>query len=215
MKRHRCIYAVVGVVALVAIALWAKHDYSVPTTTLSLRIGEPYDEVVKGSTYPVVKNSDQPDEKPYYDGSTWISRPAVVIVFDDPEHGFTLPPTKFGAVGYADRKVVTITSSPMLDALPFEEAITLLNRLQADFKKARWEPIERSGERPPTWFDTETVAGLAELRAGDSRELVVGDKYGMILNFKCWDECYPAPNAKSVYLIDVSMGELLSPKNQE
>jgi len=37
----------------------------------------------------------------------------------------------------------------------------------------------------------------------------------MFFNFKCWEECYPKPSAKSVYLIDVSMGELLSPKNQE
>jgi hypothetical protein len=206
VKRRRYIYVVVGGVALVATALWAKHDYSVPTTTLSLRIGETYDDVIKGSTYPVVRNSIPPTDKPYYGGSTWISKPAVVIEFNDPEHGFTLPPTKFGGIGYEDRRVVTITSSPMLDALPFDEAIALLNRLQADFKKAGWEPIERSGERPPTWFDTQTVVGLAGLRAGSTRELVVRDKYGMDFNFKCWDECRPAPNAKSVYLIDVSVG---------
>ncbi len=215
MKRYLYICAVVGIAAVVAAAVWAKYDYLVPTTTLSLRIGETYDDVIKGSTYPVVRNSVPPSEKPYYGGSTWISRPAVVIVFNDPEHGFTLPPTKFAGIGYEDRKVVTITSSPMLDALPFDEAIVLLNRLQADFKKARWEPIERSGERPPTWFDTETVAGLAELRAGGSRELVVGDKYFVYLNFKCWDECYPAPNAKSVYLIDVGIGETLISRTKQ
>ena len=210
--RYRYVHVIV---AFVAVAAWAKHDYSVPTTTLSVRIGETYDEVVKGSTYAVVRNSDPPDEKPYYSGSTWISKPAVVIVFNDPEHGFTLPPTKFAGIGYEDRRVVTMTTSPMLDPLPFDEAIALLNRLQTDFKKAGWEPIDRSGERLPTWFDTQTAAGLAELRTGNTRELVVEDKYGMFFNFKCWEECYPKPSAKSVYLIDVSMGELLSPKNQE
>jgi len=68
MKRHRYVYAVVGIVALVAAALWEKHDSSVPTTTLSVRIGETYDEVVKGSTYPVVQNSVPPDDQPYYGG---------------------------------------------------------------------------------------------------------------------------------------------------
>jgi hypothetical protein len=206
VKLRHYICTVVGVVALVAAAAWAKHGYSSPTTTLSLRIGETYDEIVKESTYAVVKNSDPPDEKPYYDGSTWISRPAVVIVFNDPEHGFTLPPTKFAGIGYDDRRVITITTSPMLDPLPFDEAITLLNRLQADFKKAGWAPIERSGERPPEWFDTQTTAGLAELRRGNSIELIVPHKYSMYLNFVCWDECYPGPNAKSVYLIDVGIG---------
>ena len=215
MKRHRYVYAVVGIVALVAAALWEKHDSSVPTTTLSVRIGETYDEVVKGSTYPVVQNSVPPDDQPYYGGSTWISSPAVVIAFSDPEHGFTLPPTKFGAVGYAYRKVVTITSSPMLDALPFDQAIALLNRLQVDFKRAGWLPIERSGERPPTWFDTETVSGLAELRAGSTRELVAGDKYFMYFNFKCWDGCYPERNSKSVYLIDVGIGETLASETRQ
>jgi len=171
MKRHRYIYALVGVVALIAAAVWAKHDWLVPTTTLSVRIGETYDDVVRGSTYPVVRNSDPPDEKPYYSGSTWISRPAVVIVFNDPEHGFTLPPTKFAGIGYEDRRVVTITTSPMLDPLSFDEAIALLNRLQADFKKAGWQPTRTSADGPPDWFDTRSPAGIKELRVGGSREL--------------------------------------------
>jgi hypothetical protein len=115
MKRHRYIYAVAGIAAVVAAAVWAKYDYSVPTTTLSLRIGETYDDVIKGSTYPVVRNSVPPSEKPYYGGSTWISTPAVVIVFNDPEHGFTLPPTKFAGIGYGDcQRSCRVTSCKLL-----------------------------------------------------------------------------------------------------
>ena len=209
MKRHRYIYAVVGITAVVAAAGWAKYDYLIPPTTLSLRIGETYDDVIKGSTYPVAMNSVPPSEKPYYGGSTWISRPAVVIVFNDPEHGFTLPPTKFAGIGYEDRKVVTITTSPMLDALPFDEAIALLNRLQADFKKAGWQPIRTSADGPPDWFNTRSAEGIKELRVGGSRELSATERYRMDFNFKCWQECRPEPSAKSVYLIDVSMGESL------
>jgi hypothetical protein len=209
MKRRRYIYVSVGVVALVAAAVWAKHVSSVPTTTLSLRIGETYDEVVKGSTFPVVRNSDPPDEKPNYDGSTWISKPAVVIVFNDPEHSFTLPPTKFAGIGYENRRVVTITTSPMLDPLPFDEAIALLNRLQADFKRARWHPTQTSADGPPDWFDTRSPEGIKELRVGGSRELSATERYRMDFNFKCWEECRPEPSAKSLYLIDVSIGDTL------
>jgi hypothetical protein len=215
MKRHRYIYAVAGIAAVVAAAVWAKYDYSVPTTTLSLRIGETYDDVIKGSTYPVVRNSVPPSEKPYYGGSTWISTPAVVIVFNDPEHGFTLPPTKFAGIGYEDRRVVTITTSPMLDPLPFDEAIALLNRLQADFKKAGWQPIRTSADGPPDWFDTRSPEGIKELRVGGSRELSATKRYRMDFNFKCWEECRPEPSAKSVYLIDVSMGETLIPETEQ
>ncbi|WP_158899692.1 hypothetical protein [Burkholderia sp. L27(2015)] len=215
MNRPRYIYAVAGIAVAVAAAVWIKHDYLVPTTTLSLRIGETYDDVIKGSTYPVERNSVPPSEKPYYGGSTWISKPAVVIVFNDPEYGFTLPPTKFGAVGYEDRKVVTITSSPMLDALPFDEAIALLNRLQADFKKAGWLPIRTSADGPPDWFDTRSPEGIKELRVGGSRGLSATERYRMIFNFKCWEECRPEPSAKSVYLIDVSMGEPLTPETEQ
>jgi len=215
MKRHHYIYALVGIVALVTAAVWAKHGYSTPTTTLSVRIGETYDEVMKGSTYPVVRNSVPPDDKPYYGGSTWISKPAVVIVFNDPEHGFILPPTKFGAVGYAYRKVITITSSPMLDALPFDEAIALLNRLQVDFKKAGWQPTRTSADGPPDWFDTRSPAGIKELRVGGSRELSATKALRMYLNFDCWEECRPAPSAKSLYLIDVSIGDTLIPETEQ
>jgi len=215
MKRHRYIYALVGVVALIAAAVWAKHDWLVPTTTLSVRIGETYDDVVRGSTYPVVRNSDPPDEKPYYSGSTWISRPAVVIVFNDPEHGFTLPPTKFAGIGYEDRRVVTITTSPMLDPLSFDEAIALLNRLQADFKKAGWQPTRTSADGPPDWFDTRSPAGIKELRVGGSRELSATKALRMYLNFDCWEECRPAPSAKSLYLIDVSIGDTLIPETEQ
>jgi len=162
-----------------------------------------------------VRNSDPPDEKPYYSGSTWISRPAVVIVFNDPEHGFTLPPTKFAGIGYEDRRVVTITTSPMLDPLSFDEAIALLNRLQADFKKAGWQPTRTSADGPPDWFDTRSPAGIKELRVGGSRELSATKRYGMDFNFKCWEECRPEPSAKSVYLIDVSIGDTLIPETEQ
>ncbi|CAB3764241.1 hypothetical protein [Paraburkholderia solisilvae] len=202
MKR-RYAWSAVAAVTVLAVVAWTKRDYLATTTTLSVGVGETYDDVLKGSTYPVAKNSMPPGNG---FGTIDVDKPAVVIVFNDPDHGFTLPPTKFAGVTFLDGKVLTITTSPMLEALPFDDAIALVSRLQVDFRRGGWEPIERSGERPPSWFDTASAAGLARLRRGSTRELVVPHKYVMYFNFKCWIECSPAPNEKSRYLIDVSMG---------
>jgi len=37
----------------------------------------------------------------------------------------------------------------------------------------------------------------------------------MDFNFKCWEECRPEPSAKSVYLIDVSIGDTLIPETEQ
>jgi hypothetical protein len=212
--RRRYYLGTLAAVALVATVVWSQRYRFTPATTLSVNIGDSYEHVIESSTYVIRDHSMAPDGKDGF-GAVWIDTPAVQVRFSDPLHGFTLPPTKFAMVTLLEYKVTTITTSPMLDPLPFNEAIALLNRLQADFKKAGWEPIERSGERPPTWFDTQTAMGLAELRTGNTRELVVGDKYRMYFNFKCWDECYPEPNAKSVYLIDVSIGDMLVSRKKQ
>jgi hypothetical protein len=195
--------AVAAAIAVLVAVAWAKRDYLVPTTTLSVRIGEAYENVVKESTFPVAENSMPPGNG---FGTTDVDAPAVVIAFNDPTNGFTLPPTKFAGITYLDGKVLTIRTSPMLESLPFEKAIRLMNRLQADFKKSGWKPVKPCGERAPSWFDSTSPAGLAELRRGSTRELVVPRKYAMYFNFTCWDNCSPAPNDKSVYLIDISMG---------
>jgi hypothetical protein len=201
--KRRYAWAVFIVVTSLAAFVWEKRDYLTSTTVLSVGIGETYDNVLKGSTYPVAKNSIPPGNG---FGTIDVDKPAVVIVFNDPDHGFTLPPTKFAGVTFLDGKVLTVTTSPMLEALRFDDAVALVNQLQAEFRHGGWEPIERSGERPPLWFDTASAAGLTELRRGSTRELVVPHKYAMYFNFKCWDQCSPAPNEKSLYLIDVSMG---------
>lgn len=67
-------------------------SFHYPMDFLVVRIGKPYAEVVKDSSFPVErKTAVYPSDPPKVD-STWISSP-VVITFDDPEHGFTLPKT--------------------------------------------------------------------------------------------------------------------------
>ncbi|MBK3787190.1 hypothetical protein G3A43_44400 [Paraburkholderia aspalathi] len=210
MKRIYFWTVVAAVVILGAVA-WIKRDDLAPTTTLSVRIGETWEDVLKGSTFPVVKHSGAPDKG---SGMTAVDAPAVVIVFSDPVNGFTLPATKFAQVTWRNRKVATITTSPMLEALPFNDAVALLNRLQADFRKAGWEPAGGSGERMSSWFDTSSAAGLSELRQagalgfgqGLTRELAVPHKYTMQFQFRCWDYCSFGPNEYTLYRIDVSIG---------
>jgi hypothetical protein len=192
-------------IALAVTVLWSQRYRMLPAPVLSVGIGQSYSDVVNGSTYAVRDHSMPPGGRNGF-GAVWIDAPAARVRFDDPQHGFTLPPTKFAMVTLIDGTVDTITTSPMLEALPFDDAVALVDRLQVDFKRGGWEPIERSGERAPSWFDTTSRAGLAELRQGSTRELVVPHKYMMYFNFKCWDNCSPTPNEKSAYLIDVSMG---------
>jgi hypothetical protein len=212
--RRRYYLGTLVAVALVAIVAWSQRHRFAPATTLSVNIGDSYEQIVNSSTY-AVRNHSTPPQAYLGFGAVWIDAPTVQVRFSDPLHGFTLPPTKFAMVTLLEYKVTTITTSPMLDPLPFNEAIALLNRLQADFKKAGWQPTQTSADGPPNWFDTRSPEGLAELRVGGSRELSVPKMYRMDFNFKCWDECYPKPNAKSVYLIDVGIGDMLVPRKKQ
>ena len=88
--------------------------------TIALHIGKPYKDVLRDSTFPVKSETAMRATTPPIEDSTWITRPAIVR-FDDPKHGFTLPPTKFGAIGYNRGRVTTFTTSPMLETLPFDQ----------------------------------------------------------------------------------------------
>jgi len=204
----KCRYYIAGLVAvaLVVTVAWSQRYRVLPAPILSVGLNESYSDIVNGSTYAVVKHSMPPGGTHGF-GAVWIDAPAARIRFNDLQHGFTLPPTKFAMVTLIDGTVTTITTSPMLDALPFDDAIALVNRLQTDFRRAGWEPVEATDERATSWFDTSSPAGLAELRRGSTRSLVVRNKYEINFNFKCWDNCIPAPNKKSVYLIDVGIGQ--------
>jgi hypothetical protein len=76
---------------------------------LALHIVKSYAELVKDSTLPVKRKTAVYPSEPPHPSSTWISEP-VIIHFDDPDHGFTLPATKFGAIGFDEGKVSTMTT---------------------------------------------------------------------------------------------------------
>ena len=178
------------------------------TTVISAHIGKPYERVARDSTFPIkTKTVIYPSDPPEPD-SVWL-RGSVIVKFDDPEHGFTLPPTKFGLVSFSDWKVVTITTSPMLETLPFDQLIPLLDHIQQMLKKSGWMP-EFEGERH-SWFKIESEADRNALQSllfkqAVTAALLVPRKYGMSLIVKCYARCDERDPNTARYLIDVSVG---------
>jgi len=138
--------------------------FSLPNGFLVIHIGKPYESVVRGSTFPVLRKTAIYPSEPPHPSSTWISTP-VIITFDDKQHGFTLPATGFGAIGWSDFKAITLTTSPMLETLPFEQAVLLLDELQQKFKQVGWtpEPVEVND-----WLKIETKEEKIDFRPNSS-----------------------------------------------
>jgi hypothetical protein len=147
--RHRLIAVLAG---LAIITFWWQSRVPAPTV-LAFNLGETFDEVVKNSSYPALDHANRPGDDPGRDeqfGAIWVTTPAVIIRFADPKHGFTLPPTKFAALAFSKNKASSLATSPMLHALPFDDAITILENLQNQFKAGGWKPWEKNDS---VWFD--------------------------------------------------------------
>jgi hypothetical protein len=194
---------------VIGVAVWWRYYRTTEPTILSFRIGQTFEEVAKNSTYPVMERSNLPADDPGDTkfGATWVKEPAVIIRFSDPKHGFTLPPTKFAALSYMHNKVETLATSPMLDKLPFDAAVAVLENIQNQFKAGGWEPWSGDGS---TWFDL-TPEGKKRLYARmfepgymQTARLRIPDKYGITFRLKCAEGCW---NREPPYkfLIDIGV----------
>lgn len=210
MKRGILVVALVIAAAALGTGIWERTPPSVARpTVLSVRVGQSFEEVVKASTYPVLQHSNQPSETASLAGDTFVTEPAVIVCFNDPQHGFALPPTKFALVGYEHNVVDTVSTSPMLDKLPFNQAVAVLENLQNQLKAGGWEPWKADGS---TWFDL-TRAGKKRLYQrmfepgySQTAELRVPKKYEMTFRLKCTDGCWPGEQPPYLFLIDVGVG---------
>lgn len=209
MKRRPLVLACALAAAVLAFGIW-KHASAPPPapTILSFRLGQSFEEVVKASTYPVMQRSAVPEPDTGMAGVTAVTEPAVILCFNDPQHGFVLPPTKFALVGYMDNVVADVSTSPMLDKLPFDQAVAILENLQNQFKAGGWEPWTVDGSK---WFDL-TPEGKKRLYQrmfepgySQSAELRVPKKYGMVFRLKCMDGCEPGEQPPTLFLIDVGL----------
>lgn len=134
MKSKRATLFSIAVVCVVGWLVWPAPQ----PTLFSLRIGSKFEEVIRDSSYPVEKSSKSPRNDEHGFGYTLVTEPAVVIQFNDPQYGFTLPPTTFAAVAYRRSQVATIRTSPSLRTLSFPEAVTVLGRVQTQLQKGDW-----------------------------------------------------------------------------
>lgn len=208
MKRR--LLALVVAVAVLGIGVWLrKPTPAAQPTILSFKVGQSFEEVVKTSTYPVIEHSNKPSDTAHLSGDTFVTQPAVILCFNDAQHGFTLPPTKFALIGYAHNVVATASTSPMQDKLPFDQAVAVLERLQNQFKAGGWEPWQDDGS---TWFDL-TPEGkerlfkrMLEPGHSQSAQLRIPKKYEMTFRIKCTDGCWPGEKPPYLFLIDVGVG---------
>ena len=206
MKTSLLLLPIVG--AAIAAAVWWQTHTPEPTI-LAFRLGQTFEQVAKDSSYPVMEHSNRPaDDTDNKFGATWVTEPAVIIRFTDPKHGFTLPPTKFAALTFSQNQAVSLATSPMLDPLPFDEAVLILENLQNQFKAGGWEPWVKDDS---TWFDL-TPEGKKRLytrmfRPGymETASLRVPQMYGMTFRLKCTEGCWTR-EPPYLFLIDIGVG---------
>ncbi len=192
------------VVLMLGYGAW-EYFYEPAPTILSAHVGKTFEQVARDSTYPVaVRSGGAATDMQWTD----VTEPSVIIRFSDPRHGFTLPPTTFAAITYMYGKVTTISTSPMLKPLPFDEAVEVLAQLQKQFQAGGWQPWANSASR---WFDL-TPEGRRRLHQAmhepgwaEGQELVVPGKYAMIFRLKCTAGCADVPGPER-FLIDVGLG---------
>jgi hypothetical protein len=208
MKRRYRVAAILAGIA--AVTIWWYSRTPEPTV-LAFRLGQTFEQVVKNSTYPAMERSNRPAEDPgdHKFGAIWVTEPAVIIRFTDPKHGFTLPPTKFAGLAFSENQAVSLATSPMLDPLPFDEAVAILENLQNQFKSGGWEPWE---ENDSTWFDL-TPEGKKRLYARMFEpgymmwnDLRVPKMYSMIFRLKCSEGCWTREPPYR-FLIDIGLGD--------
>lgn len=196
--------------AAIGVAAWkCSHPAPPPAPTiLSFRVGASFQEVVDASTYPVMEHAIAPSADGVYPGDIFVTEPAVILHFNDPRHGFILPPTKFALLGFEKHGLSTASTSPMLKALPFDQTVAILENLQNQFKAGGWEPWKGDNSK---WFDL-TPEGKKRLYAqmfgpgyaGEAR-LRVPYKYNMTFRIKCTHGCGPR-QPPYLFLIDVGVG---------
>ena len=205
-RRHKIMVVLTG---LGIAAIWWQLRVPEPTV-LAFRLGQTFEQVARDSSYPVMERSNHPVDDPgeHKFGTTWVDEPAVIIRFTDPEHGFTLPPTKFAALTFSENQAVSLATSPMLDPLPFDEAVAILENLQKQFQAGRWEPWAKDDS---TWFDL-TPEGKKRLYARmfepgymQTSSLRVPKMYGMTFRLKCTEGCWTR-EPPYLFLIDVGVG---------
>lgn len=203
MKRGLAVFA--AGISVLCLGAWWYARPPVPTYLVA-KPGQTFEEVVKNSTFPVWEKSNRPSEYPgdLKAGATWVYEPSVIFKLDDPDSGFSLPPTRFGAVTYMDNRVQSIVTSPMLEALPFDDTLTVLQALQDMFRAKGWVPWDGDNSQ---WFDL-SPRGRQKLQDefSEMNSLRVPKKnLEMFFSVHCERDCDDRPHSR--WLINVEIGK--------
>lgn len=209
MKARFLLLAGLAVFAVLALG---QFEPAPEPTVLVVRMDMPFDEVVQRSTFPVLKNSTLPSEDPSGTGfgATFVSQGPVIVKYDAPENGFELPPTKFAGVEFGKGVVQTVATSPMMVALPYEETLDLLDKLQKKFKAAGWIPWRNSHSE---WFDLSPQGRkqlfeemFSTMRSRGIDLVVPKRNLQNSLAIHCVKNCYENTD-QARFLINVGMGK--------
>lgn len=191
---------------IIVCVIWFYFHTPIPTT-ISVRIGDTFEQVARASSFPVMASSDKPTYDEVGSGATWVRKPAVIIQFNDPKYGFSLPPTTFATIGYMHNKVDTIATSPMLSQLSYDQALAVIVALQNQFIAGAWQLDDAT-----TWFDLTPVGRNTlhrNLRLGSQGyrkevSLRAPEKYAMIFRLRCTTRC-ESDLGLDRYLIDIGI----------
>lgn len=195
-------------IAVVLAAITTAFLAIPPTpTVLVVDMDMPYEEVVKRSSYPARAHGVPPTGETGF-ATIDVIEPSVIIKYVDPRHGFELPPTTFAALTFGHSVLETVSTSPMLEARPFPEAVEVLAQVQKRFQAGGWVPWigNQNG-----WYDL-SPAGQKALQAellrytqSDQWLDVPKRNLRSLLRIKCVEDCDDADDA--LYLIDVGIGK--------
>lgn len=176
-------------------------------TVLVVDIDMSYDEVVRRSSYPARAHGMAPTADTGF-ATIDVREPAVIIQFIDPRHGFELPPTTFAALTFGKSVLETISTSPMLEARRFPEAVEVLGQVQARFQAGGWVPWVGNQNG---WYDLSPKGRKtlhAELmRYSQSDQFLDVPKRNLrsLLRIKCVENCDDPDDA--LFLVDVGIGK--------
>jgi hypothetical protein len=203
MKRGLAVLA--AGIAVSCLGTWWYARPPAPTY-LVFQLDQTFEEVVKNSTYTVWERSNRPAEYPgtLKAGATWVDHPSVIFKLDDAANGFSRPPTTFGSISYMDNRVLTIETTPMLKALPYDDTLEVLQALQDMFKAKGWVPWDGDNSQ---WFDL-SPRGRQKLQDELSSMIslrVPKKNLEMFLSVYCHKNCDDRPHSR--WLINVEIGK--------
>jgi hypothetical protein len=105
-----------------------------PLPRVALHLGDDAENIGKNSTYPI--KFIEYNKNLIFGISTGEE---VILEYNDPKHGFILPPTILLTAIFEDNKLVDVETSPQAKLLNLKDLIILMRKLFQMFESAGWK----------------------------------------------------------------------------